>query len=178
MKSLISTVAVIVVFCLCGWAAAADNAQQQKKNLEPLLREVRQLVRRYYPVATVAFSYDKKRQGERIHFEFNTLTYLMKDGSGADPDQLVEVRGPYVGGIWCDMTLVKGHYNGPVRNVEKGVTQIGADFYNRLTAPYSKNLDSHLLVLLRYPGGTPPEFLKRFGTLVKNFDQYVGEPVK
>ena len=63
-------------------------------------------------------------------------------------------------------------------HAEKGATQIGPDYYTRLIAPYSKTLDSHLLVVLRYPAGTPAEFLKRFETLVQGFDQYVKQPVK
>jgi hypothetical protein len=177
MKSSI-IVAAVGVLCCCGSVLADDNADQQKKRLEPLLREVQKVVRRYYPGAALSLGFDEKRHGGKVHFQYNTLSYMMHDGDGNDPDRLVEVRGPYVGGVWCDMILVKGRYAGTVPNVEKGVTQIGADFYNRLLAPYSKTLDSHLLVVLRYPGGTPPEFLKRFETLVKDFEKYVKEPAK
>jgi hypothetical protein len=169
-------VAVIGIFGLGGWAPAADIADQQQKALQPLFQEVRQLVRQYYPRAVISLSYDKKKQGVNIHFQYNTQTVrvIQKDS----PENPVTVRAPYVGGIWCDMTLTKGRYTGPVANMEKGVTELAPDFYNHLVAPYSKNLDQHMAVVLRYPGGTPPEFLKRLDALVKNFGDYIEEPAK
>jgi hypothetical protein len=186
MKYLFFLVAAIGFLGSGGWVLAADDADQQPKQqqqqprkqiLAPLLGEIRPLVRRYYPGAAFSASYDKKRRGENLHFQYNTLSFIMKDGDRGG-EGLVEVRGPYVGGIWCDMTLVQGRYKGPVKDIEKGVTQYGADFYNYLFAPYSKDLDRHLLVVLRYPGGTPPKFLNRLKTLVKDFDKYVKKPKK
>ena len=134
---------------------------------------------KYYPQAAVTSSYDKKNDADNIHFQYNTQIFLMrfrdKEGQWQAP---VEVRGPYVGGIWCDMALLKGRYAGDVAGAEEGYTGAGPDYYSRLIAPYSKKLDRHLLVTLRFPGGTPPEFLKRFDALVKDFESYVGKPAE
>jgi hypothetical protein len=163
-----------------GRALSADDADQQKtKRLEPLRREVQQFVRQYYPDATVTSSYDAKTQTEKVHFEFNTQSFIMryrdKNGEWQKP---VEVRGPYVGGIWCDMVLKKGRYDGDIAGAEKGVTEAGPDFYSHLIAPYSKKQDSHMKVTLRYPGGTPPKFLKQFDELTQSFAQYLEKPVE
>ena len=134
---------------------------------------------KYYPQAAVTSSYDKKNDADNIHFQYNTQIFMMrfrgKDGQWQAP---VEVRGPYVGGIWCDMALLKGRYAGDVAGAEEGFTRAGPDFYSRLTAPYSKKLDRHLLVTLRFPGGTPPGFLKQFDALVKDFESYLEKPAE
>jgi hypothetical protein len=166
-----------------GWddcALSAESTEEQAaKIVEPLRREVQRLVRQYYPEASVVASYDKKTGEEKIHFEYNTQTYVMRD---PQPDNTsynrVAVRGPYVGGIWCDMTLSKGRYAGAVKNMEKGITEIGHDFYNHVAAPYSKKLDRHISIALRYPDGTSPRFLKQFEAMAGTFDQYVGKPVE
>jgi hypothetical protein len=183
MRRTICIAATIGLATLGGRALAAedDNAdQRQSKNLEPLYRAVRELVLKYYPQAVVTSSYDKANDSDKIHFQFNTQIYMRrfrdKDGQWQAP---VPVRGPFVGGIWGDMALLKGRYAGDVAGAENGVTSVGPqyfDYYSRLDAPYSKKLDRHLLVTLRFPGGTPPGFLKRFDALVKDFESYAGKP--
>jgi hypothetical protein len=171
---------VIGVAGLGGWVLAAEgeNAGQQKsKHLEPLCQAVQQLVLKYYPQAIIASSYDKKNDADKIHVDYNTQSFVMrfrgKDGAWQKP---TEVRGPYAGGVWCDMVLLKGRYAGDVAGAEEGFTAAGPDYYSRLIAPYSKKLDRHLLVTLRFPGGTPSEFLKRFDALVRDFESYVEKP--
>lgn len=180
MKRLISVAAVVAVLCLHGWTPPAEAEDRPKpKKLAALCHEVQQLVRQYYPEAIVSVSYDKKRDAETIHFEYNTYPILMryrdKNGEWEAPK---EVQGPYVGGIWCNMTLEKGRYAGTVAGAEDGVTELGPDFYSHLIAPYSKKLDRNMKVTLRFPGGTPPEFMKQFSALVKDFEKYVGKPVE
>ena len=187
MKLVVFIATALAASCLAGRGPAADEADsqdadqqkidQQQKALAPLSREVRQFVRQYYPAATVKLLYDKKRQATVLHFGYSTLNFRMPDPQDSGKT-LPDVRGPYVGGIWCEMSMMEGRYKGPVPNAEKGTTRIGPDYYTHLVAPYSKSLDRHMLVVLRYPAGTSPEFLKRFETLVQGFDQYVKEPVK
>jgi hypothetical protein len=180
MKSMVFFAAVMGVFCVGGWARAADKPDEQKiKTIEPLYQEVQQLVQRYYPKAVLSASYDPKTQAERIHFQYNTQRVWMyvarKDGSG---EELKLERGPFVGGIWCDMTLEKGRYAGTMEGLEKGRTELGPDFNNYVIAPYSKKLDRRVTVILRYPGGTPPKFLKQLNALVGDFERYVEKPEK
>ena len=120
--------------------------------------------------------YDPKSDTETLHFEYNTYKILMRyrDKAGAWGDSKF-VQSPYVGGIWCDMKLQKGRYSGDVVGAENGVTEMGPDFYSHLVAPYSKTLDRNMTVTLRFPGGTPKEFLKQFEALAQTFEQYVGK---
>jgi hypothetical protein len=162
--------------------AADDEKPQPPRLLAPMSRDVERLVKQYYPDAKVSLTYDKKTDTETLHFEFSCYPILMryrnKDGSWQEP---AEVRGPYVGGVWCDMKLGKGRYSGDadaVENAEKGVTEMGPDFYTRLVTPYSEKLDKSLTVNLRFPGGTPPEFMRKFDDLAKRFDQYLTKPAE
>jgi hypothetical protein len=178
MKLLISAAMIVGIFSLgSGNLSAQAPDQREPQQLASLYRQIEQLVRRYYPEATISLAYDKKRGAETIHFQYNTYPILMryrdKEGKWEEPQM---VQGPYVGGIWCDMALEKGRYAGTVRGAEDGVTEPGPDFYSHLVAPYSKKLDRNLAVQLRFPGGTPPEFMREFSKLVKSFDNYIGKP--
>jgi hypothetical protein len=180
MKRVVSVV-TIGVCCWCGWAVAADDQAPQQKatELESLRREVENAVLKYYPDATVTASRNEKTGEESIHFEYSTYPILMryrnKDGSWQEP---VMVRGPYVGGIWGDMVLQKGRYTGDIAGAEEGVTETGPDFYSHVIAPYSKELDRHMDVKVRFPGGTPPKFLEQLTGLAKRFDKYVKKPAE
>ena len=161
-------------------AAEDENADQQNsKNLEPLRQAVRELVLKYYPKGVISSAYDKKSDTDNIHFQYNTMICVTRSRDRDGQLHVVgKVRGPYVGGIWCDMALVKGRYAGDVADAERGFTRPGPDFFSRVIAPYSKKLDRHLRVTLRFPGDTSPEFLKRFDELVKDFENYVGKPAE
>lgn len=178
MKSTFYLCLAAAAFAFVGPVLAAEAEKPQPpQQLERMSREVARLVKKYYPDAKVSVARNEKTGAETIHFEFSAYPILMryrnKDGSWQKP---VEVRGPYVGGIWCDMTLAKGRYEGDVADAEKGVTEMGPDFYSRLVAPYSKQRDKSMTVKLRFPGGTPREFLKAFDELVQGFEQYLPEP--
>jgi hypothetical protein len=178
MKALIDAAVVVgVLGCTSTFWAADDAASVPANPLGRYSRSVGGLVKQYYPDATVSVSHDEKLNADRIHFEYNTELFVMryrnKDGSWQEPQKVI---GPYVGGIWCDVVLQRGRYQGDVENAEEGVTEMGPDFYSYLVAPYSKKQDRHLTVKLRYPGGTPPEFLKDFAVLAKDFERYVDVP--
>jgi hypothetical protein len=177
MKTVVCIAAGLGIFALTmGLSVAEDSTAAKANQLDRYCRQIDHLVKQYYPEATVAASYDEKLKADVIHFEYNTQLFVMryqdKDGSWQKPQKVI---GPYVGGIWCDVTLEKGRYKGDVADAEEGSTEAGPDFYSYLVAPYSKKQDQHLTVKLRYPGGTPPEFLKEFTELAKDFEQYVGE---
>jgi hypothetical protein len=179
MKWIAYLIAVAGILNLGGLAMSAEDGVQErqkpKNRLEPFSHVIEQAVMRYYPEAVVSSSHDEKSGAETLHFEYNTQSFVMryraKDGSWEEPK---EVRGPYVGGIWCDMVLEKGRDADKMPDAEEGVTEAGPDFYSRRIVPYSKKLDCHLKVTLRYPGGTPPEFLERFDELAKSFERHLG----
>jgi hypothetical protein len=153
--------------------------RQKSKQLGPFCGELRQLVRRYYPDATVVSYHDPKSKTDKIHFEFNTQFFIMRfrDENG-EWKKRVPIHGPAVGGIWCDIELLKGRYRGKIPDAEEGYTGLRPEYYSRWVAPYSKKLDRHLMVTLRFPGGTPSGFLKRFDGLMKGFDGYVEKPAE
>ena len=154
--------------------AGETNRERETKRLRVFEKELRKLVGKYYPDATFSVFCDKKTGLETIHFEYSVYPIVVcqrkKGGSG---DEVREVRTPYVGGIMGDMTLDKGHYSGDMAGVEKGVTQVGAAYYDHLFAPYSKTLDCNLTANLRFPAGTLPEFVKEFKELTRDFESYV-----
>jgi hypothetical protein len=177
MKAFFYVASGIGFWALTTGLLAAEDADPSKANkLDRYSRPIGNLVKKYYPEATVSVSHDEKLKADTLHFEYNTQRILMryrnKDGSWQEPEFVI---GPYVGGIWCDVVLQKGRYKGDTENAEEGVTEAGPDFYSYLVTPYSKKQDRHLTIKLRYPGGTPPEFLKQFTALAKDFERFVVE---
>jgi hypothetical protein len=80
-----------------------------------------------------------------------------------------EEIGPQKGGIIGKLAFQPGEYGGMAvvpQSFDKPY------FVVRLLAPYSKKLDGHLLIHLKYPATVPPEFLKDFESLVNDFDEY------
>jgi hypothetical protein len=163
------------VFCSGRMALSADKADNKKTfSVEPLNRKLQDLVLDQYPLAVFSTTYDKKTDSEKIHFEFNTQWCLVRMGRKDEPGYDIQrVRGPYVGGIWCDATLEKGRYTGKLKGMDEGIMNLGPDFYSFTYAPYSKKIDRRLTVVLRYPGGTPQKFLDSLQELFKNFERHV-----
>jgi len=145
-----------------GPAAAGDPPGP---DLKPLLEEVGKVVHRHYPKAEVGLN------GETIHFEFNTRKFMIHSAllTGEWQDAHEEV-GPQKGGIHGSLELRSGPYGGmavvPQSFDERYFTLL-------LLAPYSKALDHHLYVHLKYPRDVPKEFLKEFDALVEGFDKHV-----
>ncbi len=178
MKTLLGVAAVLGGLCWPGWVAAEEAAEKPKSNeLDRFARAIDAVVKQYYPEATISVTYDKELKADKIHFQYNTQIILMrfqnKDGSWQEPRKVI---GPYVGGIWCDIVLEKGRYDGDTEGAEQGATQAGSEFYSYLVTPYSKQQDRHIAAKLRYPGGTPPAFLREFSEMMKSFEQYVAAP--
>jgi hypothetical protein len=156
---------VLALGCLLAGAGrtAADDAP--KPDLKPLLEEVRKLVEKHYPKATVTL------KDQTIHFEFNTRKFMIHEqlltGEWQDAH---EEPGPQKGGIYGDIELRVGEYG--------GMAAVPQSFDKRyftllLTAPHSKKLDHHLYIHLKYPRDVPKDFLKEFERLVDGFEKHV-----
>jgi hypothetical protein len=120
---------------------------------------------KYYPKAKVNL------KDQTIHFEFNTRRFMIHEplltGEWQDAH---EVTGPQKGGIHGEIELRAGEYG--------GMAVVPQSFDKRyftvlLMAPYSKKLDHHLYIHLKYPGDVHKEFLKEFERLVEGFEKHV-----
>src|SRR5262249_6243118 len=152
--------------CLVAGQTRADNAP--KSDLNPLLAETRKLVEKHYPKAEVTL------KNQTIHFEFNTRKFTIHalNRRGDEWQDAHEEPGPQPGGIYCDIELRHVKYGGAA-----GVPQNFDERYFTLflSAPYSKKLDRHLYIHLKYPSNVPKDFLKDFKTLTDNFESYVAD---
>jgi hypothetical protein len=136
-----------------------------KPDLKPLVGEVRKVVGKQYPKAKVTLN------DQIIHFEFNTRKFMIHEAllTGEWQDAHEE-PGPQKGGIFGDLELRAGEYG--------GMAVVPQSFDKRyftvlLLAPYSKKLDHHLYVHLKYPRDAPKDFLKEFEVLVGGFEKQV-----
>lgn len=157
--------ALVALGCLFGAAgpAAADDAPPP--DLKRLHEAVRTLVEKYYPKAKVTLA------DQAIAFEFNTRKYMIHEPllSGEWQDAHEEV-GPQKGGVVGSLELQAGPYGGQAA-VPQAIDK--RYFTLLLLAPYSKKLDQHLYVHLKYPRDASKEFVKEFEGLVNGFDRYV-----
>jgi hypothetical protein len=134
-------------------------------DLGPLLTEVRKVVEKHYPKATVSL------EDQTIRFEFNTRKFMIHEPllTGEWQDAYEDV-GPQKGGIVGEIEFRSGQYGG------MAVVPQSSDkryFTLALTAPYSKKLDFHLYVRLKYPRDVPKEFLAEFERLMNGFEKHV-----
>jgi len=150
-------------FLVASGRSTADDAPGT--DLKPFLQEVRKLVEKHYPKGEVTL------KDQTIHLEFNTRKFMIHEPllTGEWQDAGEEV-GPQKGGIYGDIRLVVGEYG--------GMATVPQSFDKRyftllLMAPYSKKLDHHLQIHLKYPRDVPKEFLKEFELLVKGFEKHI-----
>jgi hypothetical protein len=159
--------------CLFVVAGRSRSDDPPKPDLVLLLAEVRKLVEKHYPNAKFTLTDSRaQRAHQAIHFEFKTrefmiheLTRICDEWQGAH-----EGRGPQPGGIYCDIELRPGKYGGAAvvpRVFDKRY------FTLLLMAPYSKKIDHHLYIQLKYPGQVSQEFLNKFKHLANGFDEHV-----
>ena len=141
--------------------ARVERAPNQDFN--PLLAEVRNLVEKHYPKAKVTLKDDT------IHFEFHTRKFMIHglNRVGNEWQDASEESGPQPGGISGDIELRQGKYGGPLVLPNTFDTRY---FTILMSAPYSKKLDCHLYIQLKYPQGVSKEFLKDFGQLMVAFE--------
>ena len=156
---------VLLMSCLLGAVsrAAADDAPTS--DLRPLLEQVRKVVEKHYPKATVSL------KDQTIHFDFNTRKFMIHEplltGEWQDAH---EESGPQKGGIHGNIELRSGKYGGQAA-VPQSIDQ--RYFTLLLKAPYSEKLDRHLYIHLKYPREVPKEFLKEFEGVVDGFEKHV-----
>lgn len=161
----------LLVLSACGLLVVtgpgrADEAP--KPDLKPLTAEVRKLVEKHYPKAKITV------KDQTIHFEFNTRKFMIHERTweGEWRDAFEEV-GPQKGGIVGEIELCDGQYGGMAYAPQAFDKRY---FTTWLLAPYSKKLDQHLYIHLKYPRDVPKEFLKEFDQLVDEFDKHVPVP--
>lgn len=151
-----------IAFALVSMGRADDPSTP---DLEPLLKHVRQVVEKYYPKARVSLKDDT------ISFEFNTRKFMIHEAllTGEWQDAFEEV-GPQKGGIHGEIEWRPGQYGGMAV-----VPQLFDKRYFTvaLSAPYSKKLDGHLYIHLKYPRDVSKEFLKEFDELKDHFEKFV-----
>lgn len=160
----------VLIFLLCFLSITlyimplfAEDETIQDPRLKNIYREIRTLVKRYYPEATTYFLKNK------IQFEFNTRPYIihvpLKTGEWQDP---WEERGPKKDGILGNIEIRKGQYT--------GAAVVPQTFDRRyysimLMAPYSQKYDCHLYVHLYIPNlGRKLEFIKEFTEQINGFE--------
>ena len=102
MKTMQALAVSILAGGLCGPAAAAPG-----EDFTPLFDAVRALIEKHYPKA-VATAKDTA-----LHFEFNTRKYMIHEplmtGEWQDAH---EETGPQKGGVFGDIAVVRGPYEG------------------------------------------------------------------
>jgi hypothetical protein len=162
--SMYIALALCAVVVLAGHRAMAD--EQPMFDLDALRSAVAALVHTHYPRAIVTLS------NQSIHFEFNTRTFMVHElnRTGDRWQDAHEEPGPQPGGIHGYIELRPGAY--------AATAVVPQNFHRRyftvyLAAPYSRPLDHHLYVRLKYPGGAPPEFFSEFKSLTERFEVHV-----
>lgn len=166
VKTVCFFVSSLALACLLSAGPAASPSDADAKyDTEQLYREVRQIVRRHYPEAT------SHRLDDKIHFEHDTRIFIIHDplktGEWQDPR---EVRGPKKGGIYGEIELRQGRWEGP-RVVPQSFDK--RYFTHLLMAPYSEKLDAHLVAHIKYPRQVPDDFLKQLTGVLNQFERYV-----
>ena len=156
---------VLAFVCFLTASGRSEAGEAPGPELKPFLEEIRKLVVKHYPKGEVTL------KDETIHFEFNTRKYMIHEPllTGEWQDAHEEL-GPQKGGIYGDIELRPGEYG--------GMAAVPQSFDKRyftlfLMAPYSKKLDYHLYIHLKYPRDATKEFLKEFGQLAEGFEKHV-----
>jgi hypothetical protein len=156
---------VLAPCCLLAVAGRAAAEEAPKPDLKPLLEQVRKVVENHYPKSQVTL------KDQTIHFDFNTRKFMIHEplltGEWQDAH---EEPGPQPGGIYGDIELRSGEYGGMAAAPQSFDKRY---FTLLLMAPYSKKLDHHLYIHLKYPRDVTKEFLKEFGCLTDGFEKYV-----
>jgi hypothetical protein len=161
---------VLLLGCLLAGAGRTAADDSPKPDLKPLLEEVRKLVEKHYPKATVTL------KDQTIQFEFNTRKFMIHEPTlTGEWQDAREEAGPKKGGIYGRIEFRPGEY---MEMVAVPQTYDKHYFLVLLTAQSSKKLDHHLFVYLSYPRDASKEFLKEFEGLVYGFEKHVQAPGK
>lgn len=143
------------------------TAPAQEFDLRRLAREVERVGRQAYPKAACVVS------GDRIYFEFDARDFMVHEPlkTGEWQEAVIE-RGPKRHGIVGDIELFKGAYNGAA---ELPQTLDKRYFTLAVSAPYSKQLDAHLHVGVKYPAEVPAGFKAQLEQVLNDFESYVAK---
>ncbi len=140
--------------------------------LDSVYAKLQPLFKEYYPTAQCLNS-----GHDGLRFEHNVTTYEFPyTGPKEKKHEATTQRGPKKGGILCSVYLEKGPYRGQLSLIPRGnhqyepMTLDKHEFKQLLMAPYSAKDDLHLWVSIAYPSDTSPEFLKRFLTITRTFE--------
>ncbi|SRR5258706_8786155 len=144
---------------------SAPAAASPADDFTPFFDAVRALTEKHYPKAIVT------AKDSELHFEFNTRKFMIHEplmtGEWQDAH---EETGPQKGGVFGDVAVVRGEYEGQAvvpQEIDKRY------FVLWLAAPYSKKLNRHLVVQIKYPRNAPKDFTKEFASLVDKFETLV-----
>lgn len=135
----------------------ADSTSTAQKGWDVYMKLVEGLVKEFYPKAKI------KKTSSHLHVEFKSRPYDIPSINKVEP-------GVDWGGILFDMDLKDGQYSG-VHAVPKKFNEYSY-YHVMLYAPYSSRLNKHLETRIVYPFDVSPEFIKRFVSLVENFEQH------
>lgn len=167
MKTVATVLLTLAAFGLVCAEPAPSPTIEGDYDLKQLYEEVRQIVRRHYPQATM------HRLGSKIHFEHDTRIFIvhepLKTGEWQDP---WEVRGPKKDGIYGEIEVRQGRWRGAAvvpQTFDKRY------FKDMLMAPYSDGLDAHIEVHIKYPSKVPDGFLNELTGVLNRFEQYVAK---
>jgi len=148
--------------------AFADTQKQSPEWFSQFHREVRRLVKKYYPKASSHVLVSA------IHFEQDTRIFVvhepLKTGEWQDPRKQ---RGPKKSGILGRIELRQGKYLGAAvapHSFDKRYFSV------LFLAPYSSKCDCHLYTHLSYPQDVDKRFLSEFRSLVDEFERHYLTP--
>jgi hypothetical protein len=157
----LTSLALGALFATAG-PATADGPPAS--DLKPLFEEVKKLVHKHYPKAEATLT------DGTIYFASNTRKFMIHTAllTGEWQDAHEEV-GPQKGGIHATIELRPGQYGGMAAAPQSFDYRY---FTLWLDAPYSKKLDHHLYIHMKYPRDVPKEFLEGFKRLTQEFDKH------
>lgn len=165
-RTLPGVLALLLVTALLP-AGSADEVLPQNPKLKRFYSDLQTLFRKHYPEVTSHLVQDRIHLGHDTRVRVFIVHEPTMTGEWQDP---WETRGPEPGGILCDLTLLKGPYQG-----QAVVPQTSDKRYFKvwLAAPETSRRDWHLAVHLSYPRDAGDDFLKQFMELINGFERYL-----
>lgn len=138
-------------------------------DLQPLADQLRVVVQKHYPKATVKIKKDPTLDADFIEVSFNTRKYWIHSPtlSGTWQDAHEEI-GPQRGGVYATLELRDGLYKGQAAAPQDFDERY---YVMRLMAPYSRKLDQHLYVHFKFAKDASKEFKADINKFVNAFEK-------
>lgn len=115
----------------------------------------------HYPNATV------KRENGNLQISYRTRKFMVHNRlKTGEWQEAVEVIGPDRNGISCGISAAPGPFMGAAMVPQ---TFDYRYYQSLMLAPYSKNLNYHLVAHLNYPDDVKPEVVKEFNEAISRF---------